>query len=538
MKLSKSLIIVLVVAIIGVAVAAGVGIFMNRPATVMQTSVQGLLTEVFEREEFEVITNLMNSGSAELVLGVSDGENSASLEYKEFFGLKKSETYVEKLKLSVNDFSVDGSFYANEDYMYVSVPYVYSDAVGIVRGNLEKKFESSIFAFESGSEYELDEEISDAIRILCRIYDDAQDKTAVEDIEKVLEDYVKFVLDSVSKHADIEKENDTVKINGEQVSARVITVEIDTECIYEVLVDLYEKLEKDKDIPKLIKKYGKMAEKYLEDTVLDGELQSHFGEDEDGAFVDILLEEYDTMIEELGDMLDEVEDELENADDTKIVIEMATKKSSSELMAIKAVVKAEGEKMEIFDLQIGKDGIAKTEKITLEVANEFTAKFEVKQNDRKGYECVIKLDADGDVIELYAEINKKDEKFEFGANIGDENYAVKGNYTAKGKTHTFDFRDVVYTDYNGEKYSIVEELIGSTGDIEIDYELKLIICENDKPDPIAKGKVKSVFDINEEDIEDIMLALEELAGEIASAIGGGVEIPGVDEIIPDLTSGW
>ena len=35
-----------------------------------------------------------------------------------------------------------------------------------------------------------------------------------------------------------------------------------------------------------------------------------------------------------------------------------------------------------------------------------------------------------------------------------------------------------------------------------------------------------------------MLALEELAGEIASAIGGGVEIPGVDEIIPDLTSGW
>ena len=532
MKLSKSLIVILVVAIIGVAIAAGVGIYMNRPETVMQTSVQGLLTEVFEREEFGVITNLINSGSAEIVLGVSDGENSASLEYKEYFGLKENETFVEKLKLSINDFSVDGSFYANEDYMYVSMPYVYPDAVGVVRGSLEKKFESSIFAYESGSEYELDEEISDAIRIICRIYDDAQDKAVVEDIEKVLKDYVKCVLDSISKHADIEKENDSVKINGEQVGARVITVEIDTECMYNVLVDLYEKLEKDKEIPKLIKKYGKMAEEYLEDTILDGELQSHFGEDEDDDFIDILLEEYDTMLDELGDLLDEAEDELEDADAVKVVIEMATKKSSSELMAVKAVVKAEGEKMEIFDLQIGKEGIAKTEKITLKVADEFTAKFEVKQNDRKGYKCAIELDLDGDVLVLYAEINKKDEKFEFGAKVEDEKYAIKGKYTAKGKTHTFDFKDVEYTDYTGEKYSIVEELLGSTGDIEIDYELKLIICENDKPKPIAKGKVKSVFDISEDDIEDILIAIEEIVAEASGSVGMDIPEFDLDDLIP------
>ena len=50
MKLSKPIILLLVVAIIGTAIAAGVGIYMNRPATVMQTSVYGLLTEVFERQ--------------------------------------------------------------------------------------------------------------------------------------------------------------------------------------------------------------------------------------------------------------------------------------------------------------------------------------------------------------------------------------------------------------------------------------------------------------------------------------------------------
>lgn len=541
MKLSKSIIVLLVVAIIGTAVAAGVGIYMNRPATVMQTSVQGLLTEVFEREEFEVITNLMNSGSAEIILGLSDGDNDVSLEYKEYFGLDRRETYIEKLKFSVNDFAVDGSFYAGEDYMYVSLPEIYSDAVGIVRGNSEKKFNSSIFAFESETDYELDEETADAIKILCRIYDDAQDKNAVEDIKEVLENYVKLTLDSISEHAEIDKENDSVKINGEEVNARVITVKIDAECICNVIEDLYDELKKDKDIPKLIKKYGKIAEKYVKDTILEGELQSHFGEDEDDDFVEILLEEYQDMIDELGDFVDEAKEELDYADNFRIVVELATKKTSSELMAANATLKTADEKMEIFDLQIGKDGIKNTDHITLEVAEEFTAEFKVEQDDRKGYECAIEIAEKGfedESLRLYAKIDKEDDKFEFGAAFDGERYAVKGNYTAKGKTHTFEFKDVVYTDYNGEKYSVVDELLGSTGDFQIDFELKLIICENDKPKPIRKGKVKSVFDITEDDVADIETALDDLVADIEKAFGSGIELPEIYDVIPDTEYGY
>ena len=70
----------------------------------------------------------------------------------------------------------------------------------------------------------------------------------------------------------------------------------------------------------------------------------------------------------------------------------------------------------------------------------------------------------------------------------------------KGKTHTFDFKDVVYTDAAGEKTSMIDMILGSAEDIGIEFELKLIICEKDKPKPIAKGKVKSVFEINEDDL--------------------------------------
>ena len=54
----------------------------------------------------------------------------------------------------------------------------------------------------------------------------------------------------------------------------------------------------------------------------------------------------------------------------------------------------------------------------------------------------------GKGFEIYSmSIDKEDDKFEFGAAFDGERYAVKGNYTAKGKTHTFEFKDVVYTDY-------------------------------------------------------------------------------------------
>ena len=528
MKLSKPIILLLVVAIIGTAIAAGVGIYMNRPATVMQTSVYGLLTEVFERQEFEVVTNLVNSGSAEIIMSLSDGENEASLEYKEYFGLAKNETYVEKLKFSANDFSVSGSLYVGEDYMYVSLPDVYSSAVGISRGKLEKQFESSIFAFESESDYELSEEISDMIKIFCRAYDDAHDKKVSEDIEKLTTDYVKLILDSVAKHAEIEKENDTVKINGDQVGARVITIEIDAECIYNVLVDLYEKLEKDKDIPKLVKKYANLIDGYVEGTSYEGMLQEQLGEDADDKLVDAVLEAYDTMLDELDDMLSEMEDSIDDMDNFKVVIELATKKASSELMAMNVTVKAEGEKMEIFDLQIGKDGIKNTEKITLEIMNEIKAQFKIKQNDRKGYEAVIEIGEEDEVIELFAKINKADEKFEFGATAANgETYAIKGAYTAKGKTHTFDFKDVVYTDAAGEKTSMIDMILGSAENIGIEFELKLIICEKDKPKPIAKGKVKSVFEIDEDDIDDIQIAIEELVAMAEDAFesfsGVGIE---------------
>lgn len=519
MNKTKNLIIIALAVVIAIgAVGIGVGVFMNRPETVMQTSVQSLFEDVFAREELETVSSFLQSGSLEVIMSLSGDENEVSLEYKEYFGLENYETYIEKLKLKANDFSVDGSAYIGEDYMYVSVPALYDSPVGLSRGKTEKEFDSSLFVFESGSDYELDEEMSDSIKILCRIYDDAQDKAAVEDIKELLTSYVELLMNSISKNAEIEKENDKVKIHGDQVNARVITVEIDAECIYNVANDLYEELKDDGRIPKLIKKYGKLAEKYVEGTVLEGELQQHLGEDEDDDFVDVLLVAYDDMLDDLDNAIDEMEDSLDGADDVKIVVEMATKKSSSDLMAVNVTAKAEGEKMEIADIQFGKNGIKNTDKITVEIMQEMTAELAVKQDDKDGYKVVFVLEeGEEEVLNVFAKIDKSAGKFSFGATVEGETYEIKGGYEKSGKKHTFDFKDVVYTDNSGETFSMVDELLAEIGDANIDFDLKVIVCENEKPKPLAKSKVKSAFELDEDDFEDIQLAVEDLISEAESA---------------------
>lgn len=514
----KILLIVALAAIVAIGgVGAGIGIYMNRPQIVMQTTVQNLVKDAFARDEFGTVTELLKSGSFEVIMSAEGEGNEVSFEYKEYFGLKKYQTYIEKIKLSANDFSVEGSAYVGEDYMYVSAPTLYNSPIGISRGKTAEEFADSLFAFESGSEYELDQEISDAITVFCRIYDDAKDKEAVEDIKELLESYVKVIMNSISKHADIEKENDSIKLHGDRVNARVITVEVDAECAYKVLCDLYDELKEDKRIPKLIKKYGKLADEYVADTSLEGAIQTSLGEDEDDDLTDILLEAYDDILDEMDSMIDEAEDALED-DGTKIVVEMATKKSSSTLMALNVSVKGGGEKMEVLDVQIGKGGIKNTEKLTVEVMQEFVAEFAVKQDDKDGYKCEFSIEEDGEELGvIFAKIDRAAGKFSFGATIDNENYEITGKYDKSGNKHTFELKDAVYTDSHGVQTSLADEFASLALDIDLEIEIKVIICENDKPKPIAKNKLKSAFVLDEEDFDEIKIAVEELVAEAKNA---------------------
>ena len=123
-----------------------------------------------------------------------------------------------------------------------------------------------------------------------------------------------------------------------------------------------------------------------------------------------------------------------------------------------------------------------------------------------------------EVMNVFTKIDRAGGKFSFGATVDGETYEIKGNYDKSGKKHTFDFKDVTYTDSTGEEISMIDTLLAEAEGEEIDFELKVIICENDKPKPLAKGKVKSAFELDDEDFEDVKIAVEELIEEAKNSI--------------------
>ncbi len=517
----KKLIAIILVSVLALgAVGAVIGIvYMNKPEVVMKTAVKSLFDDVFEREDLETITNLFKSGSVEMILGASAEGNEVSLEFKEYFGLKNNETYIEKIKFSMNDFSVSGSAYLGEDYMYVSVPDLYKDPVGIVRGSTEKDFAKSVFAFDSGSDYELDEETTDIITILCRIYDDAQDKKVAEEVEEILTSYVELILDSIAEHGEVEGDKDSVKIHGKKVDARVITIEIDAECIINVARDLCDELQEDKRIQKFIKKYGGLVDDYVEGTVYE-ELISESDMDDATEAINKAYEDaidmFDEGLSEIEENMDEIPDDLGS-----VVIEMATKKASSTLLALNVSTDMYGEKQEILDLQLGEDGAKKTDLITLSIMEDMAVvEFEVEQDDKNGYKSSMTVEADGEVICSFdIDLDNKSKEFSISVSAEGETYAVIGDYSKKGDTQTFDIKDVTYTSSYGTE-SLLADIIDldETG---VDFTFKIIICENDKPDPLSKGDVKSVFKLDEDDFEDMTKAVEDLAEDLMDAVGVG-----------------
>ncbi len=531
MNKTKNLIIIALAAVIVLgAVGIGVAIYANSPETVMQSSVQNLFEDVFTREEFETVSGILESGSLEMIMSLAAEGQEVSLEYKEYFGLKNAETYIEKLKLELNDFSIEGSAYLSEDYAYVSVPALSDEPLGIVRGKTEKDFSSSIFAFDSDSKYELDETSYDILKLLFRIYDEAKDKEAVKDLEELTNSYIKLILDSLKKHGEIKDENGSVKLDGDSVKARIIKIEIDAECIYNIMKDLYNEVKDDSRIPKLIKKYANLAEKYLEGTSLEGQLQAALNEDEDEDIVELLLEEYDNMLDDFGDTVDDMEDSIDDAGNMKIVIEMATKKTSSTLMALNVEVKEDGEKMEIIDIRFGKNGAKKSDKITADImGGELSFEFAVKQNDKEAYKSTLSFsEGEEELFEIFAKIDKDGGKFSFGASVEGETYEVAGGYEKSGKKHTFDFKDIIYTDASGAETSLINMFMDMSEEAEIDFELKLIICENEKPKPISKGQVKSVLTLTEDDIADLESTAKTITSDFQAALGLGDVDSGLD----------
>lgn len=471
-------------AVVVVGGGAAVTVVSNRPETVAMNAISGAIEDFCAREDVAPLLSVFKEGSVEFAYeGIElDGEDdevsitgaaasnilsSAKISGKVYFA--ENSFMVENLSAEYEDVKLSASFFLSDDAIGISENEILDASVGIVKGDAADDFMDSIFAFGSGSEYELDEETTDMIANALKVYDELDVKGMKKDVQKLYESYVKELYKAIKDHAEFESESDKVKLSTGKTNARVITITIDAEAAANIIADFYEFLCDDDQLVDFLDKYEDAFAPVLEASEYD----------EDKSIADMYeeaLEEYEDYIDELVDMAEDSDD------DEELVIEVITSKVGSNLLKLNVKY----EKESVFAIDFGKDGAKKSNEITLTVDGEKYA-YEISENSSKAYEA--EFSVNGEKI-FTLEIDKKDDAFELAFADGD--VVIKGDMIIKNKSTTIEISKI--TAY----------------DTTIKTDITLILKQKDKM-PKFDDKFDNISDITEADIEGWIEELESIA---------------------------
>jgi hypothetical protein len=501
----KKIIIAIVAALtVCAGTATGATVYMNQPEVVARNAMADAIEGFFEREEVAPLLNMVTEGSLEVNAksSIEDEGVPAWLKDAEAGGkiyFSENALMVEGLFAKADDIDLSADAYLSDDLIYVTNDDILGGSWGVIRGEMAEAFEDSELIEMIG----MPTEAEDAVLEVLEAYDNKMGDDLRKDIEKYTEKYLKVVIKAIEDNAKYESEGDEVKVGGERINARVITITIDAEAAAAIAEDIYDELKDDKNLRKTVIEYANEFETSL---VAAGVI----GEDED--FGDV----YDEFIDELGDNIDSMDED----DDGEVVIEIVTPKLSSKMLKLSVINKYDGGKSTLLTIDVGEEGMKDSQRIAVSRGSSTSIIYEIEENTSKEYTASLKSKSGSETVTLCKlSIDKSEDTFKITVPEADAN--VSGKWESKGKTTTITVN----------KIRVDEVTID-------DFEVTLIIKEKDNmPNPESKKNIKNILSITEEDIEEIGANAEEFFGFGFSSDKEAVDtiLPNYDHIIPDYS---
>ena len=487
--MKKIIIIILISALVIGGIGVGVGVYLNQPQTVIKMSLGSAIEDFLERDELAPMMKMLDKGSLELQM--TNGADSEKIELGGKLYFSKNAFYADALKYKTVNATISGSVYVSEDYSYIySEDFLNGKTWGIFPGGMSHAFQESVFAYDSKTAYAIpSKDAHDMIVGILDAYDNGISEEFVKDYEKVTKKYTKLFLNLIGEHGDYEAENDSVKVNGQRIDARVITLIIDGDAAVKIMEDLYEAIEDDDELRKMIIKYGDYVQEYL---ISSGEMKSN----ED------IEDLYDKMLEEFEKAVDEMDAEID--DFGELILEIATPKFSSRLMKMRLIEKIDGEKEEIFTFEVGTKGIKKSREIHLTLGGAEEYAYRITKNNSDTYEASLQYhfktlrgETFTDTL-LEIKIDRSSNKFRISlpsSSTYKNGLVIRGNFEQNKGELKISLKDI----RNGE------EVISS------DLSLAVVLKEKDSMPNVKKcNDVANVLDITVDEINAIKERIEKL----------------------------
>lgn len=485
----KKLVIILIAAAVVLAGAGiALGVYFNSPEYVMSHSVAEAIKDFTKRDEIEPLMNTLKRGSLEFSIDDTDGEckylgtSGFSSSGKLYFS--DSAVMLKNFRVESDDLNeIDLDAYFGSSLSYIRNDEILGGTYGIVRGDMASAFANSIFAFGADSDVAVpSKEIHNLILNILKLYDDEKGMDDLKkDYERLSKKYIKEIWKATCKYGDIESEWDNVRVGGERISARVITLTLDGDMLEEIMTSVYEKACNDKKLYKFVEKISDKIGSIDGEELIDV-FEEQFIDDESGAIKKAL--------KELGRSREEY------------TVEVVTPKFSTRLLRLSVITELDEHETE-FSVDVGKQGIKKADVIKISL-NNAKIRYEIRKNNKEAYKSVLEVNGKDIFI---IDVNKKRGKYTVGLPVS--HITVSGKFKTSGKTIT------ISVDRAKENDEII-----------FDGYADFILKQKDKmPKPLSRSDVTNVFDVDMNDVKDWVNNFGKCTGDDGLAVRLGLIKP-------------
>ena len=366
----------------------------------------------------------------------------------------------------------------NQDKIAFSAAPIVDGSYGVNLKKLAKNLPGSIFDPDEETEFSLDD---DQFDYFLNMKDTVKnDKNLERDVINMSNKYRQIFIEKLTKYSDVKKSSKTITVGGDKIPCTVVTVSVDEDALAQIIEDMIEYANNDKDLEKLLLRVAS-----------------------NGSYRD----DPDAYVDKFFDALDDIEDGIDKIEDSEIdiSIDFYVTKSGRRLAQLDFELEIEKKEYEA-SLVLGKN-LAKAKEISFECEDKarnrsYSIEYTVKEDSGRRYDAEIEF-TETRVRKNKTTENTREIRIEWDKRTGDfstkydddgDNYSIKGNLKRKGDRYIFVLAKVIS---EGESVPNIKDL-----------ELTITVDRHD-PAPNVPGRFTEITKMDERDFKHLTKDIEE-----------------------------
>ena len=530
--MNKKVLIIAGCAVGVLALAGGItaAIILNTPESLLVRAAANTAKDIRNLEWYKLMDDVANGGSVEISANLApvmeDGDD-LYVDAKFYEDASKGNGALVVSTLD-EDKETIVSFNAayDKNALTLSCPEADDEVYGFDLKNIEDNIEDSPFDPENYDPYDYSNYDSNSYKYaifgqyLMNLGSNIEGDTKIQSMaEKLEEKYRNLFIKELVANSDVTKSSETVTCGSDKISCNVVTVEFDEEQLGDIMLNIIEYAQDDKEL-----------EEYIELLAANADSDNY----------DLADEFYD----ELDELEDEIEEDMSDAE-LDFCAKFYISKSGTKF--VKAEIEAEAVTSDEYygeetsnvsiSLELGKklDGVGeKSLTIETEVTRDgyndsglVEISYEIEQNDSKAYAATLTFSTEDstswdDGYDPYEHQNEFTLEFNWDKKSGDLTieyesekqewqdsapyFILEANMLDNGDTRTIILEDMEYESGYSYDYQDDDDPFNNIGD----FEFTIVLDRNDK----APAPAKDFTELTELDEDEIDEILEDIDKEI------------------------